>query len=94
MEDSTKKNIRAVNNKPDISYPCEWSYHLIGRDESAIKEAVKQTISDKDYALDNSRQSSKGSFVSMKLIVIVADENERLNLFDSLRLRKAILRIL
>jgi putative lipoic acid-binding regulatory protein len=83
-----------LNQKPKITYPCEWSYHLIGRDENAICEATLNALNGKKHTLAPSRKSSKGGFVSMKLSVIVLDENERLAFFDSLRSHKAILHIL
>ncbi|MDR0747865.1 MAG: DUF493 domain-containing protein [Helicobacteraceae bacterium] len=92
--DVGKINLRDVNAKPKIDYPCEWSYKLIGRVEEALCEAALKALDGKEHTIARSRLSSKGSFVSVQLTVIVQSEEERLNLFDALRSHSAILHIL
>ncbi|MDR2153169.1 MAG: DUF493 domain-containing protein [Helicobacteraceae bacterium] len=94
IQDSINSNACVELQKPHIIYPCEWSYHLIGRDESAVHKAALNALKGKAHTINLSRRSSKGGFVSMKLTAIVSDESERLALFDALRLNEAILHVL
>jgi putative lipoic acid-binding regulatory protein len=83
-----------LNAKPEINYPCEWSYQLIGRGEEEICEAVLNALGSKKHTIARSRRSSKGNFVSMRLTLIVENEDERLSFFNALRSHSAILHIL
>ncbi|MDR2034029.1 MAG: DUF493 domain-containing protein [Helicobacteraceae bacterium] len=80
--------------KPKIDYPCEWSYTLIGREADAIAKSVKTALGAKPYKLEQARQSAKGSFISMRLELIVDCEEERLEFFNALKQEKSIIYIL
>jgi putative lipoic acid-binding regulatory protein len=83
-----------TNVKPKIDYPCEWSYQLIGRDADTIAKAAKTALGDKRFQLEKTRQSAKGSFISMRLELIVDCEEERLGFFNALKQEKSIIYIL
>ncbi len=73
--------------KPDITYPCQWSYRIIGTDEAPIKNSVEALVTSKNYKLESSNKSSSGKYVSMALSLIVDTEDERLTIFNALKMK-------
>lgn len=67
--------------KPEIEYPCEWSYKIIGSDSYAITNEISEILKDHDYQLDVSNHSRTGKFVSFNCSLEVASENERNEIF-------------
>lgn len=80
--------------KPIIEYPTNWEYRLIGKDEHVIKNIVKKILENIDYTLEVSNKSSNGRLVSVKLLLEVKSEEQRLSLFDELEKCPQILKIL
>jgi len=80
--------------KADINYPCQWSYRIIGTDETPIKNSVAALITDKKYTLTSSNKSSGGKYVSMVLSLIVDNEDQRVSLFDALKANNEIKMVL
>ena len=78
--------------KPAITYPCRWSYKLIGHAEAEIRLAVDRSASaqfgdsleSREPRMEQSRTSSGGRFLSFNLTLRVDDEQERLGLFNAL----------
>lgn len=70
--------------KPDIEYPCDWAYTIIGSDEERLQLAAATAVGEVDHELDFSHRSSKGQYVSMKLKVTVESEAHRLDLLQTL----------
>lgn len=67
--------------KPQIDYPCEWQYKIIGESATLIAELVAGHVHEKDYVLTRSNVSSSGRYVSMSLELIVQSEERRLELY-------------
>ncbi|KMQ52503.1 hypothetical protein CHISP_0770 [Chitinispirillum alkaliphilum] len=67
------------NNKQEISYPTEWTYTIIGKDAQAMEKAVNTIIQPGTFSIKKSNSSSKGTYISLnvKLIVFSHDEQER-----------------
>jgi putative lipoic acid-binding regulatory protein len=63
--------------KPEIEYPCEWSYTIIGSNEEALQEAAQQTFSGKSFSIKVSKKSTAGKYISMNITTSVATEEER-----------------
>jgi len=70
--------------KPEIDYPCPWSYRLIGRDEVALRRAVLGIIGGAEHTLVLVNESSAGRYRSLELELVVRDEAHRLGLFEAL----------
>lgn len=83
------KPLPTITGKPDITYPCEWEYRIIGEDEMKVKEAVFE-IAPRKYDLQEKNKSSKGRFVSLHLKIIVNSEEERNQIFSALCKHKEI----
>lgn len=71
--------------RPEIEYPAEWTYTLIGVSEGLVRDAVLEILGERQHELSPSHTSSKGTYHSMSLVVEVRSEADRLGLFDSLR---------
>lgn len=68
--------------KPDITYPCPWTYRLIGADEQRVRSAVLEVIGTETHTLVLARESSAGRYRTLELELVVRDESHRLELFE------------
>jgi putative lipoic acid-binding regulatory protein len=71
--------------KPDIDYPCEWTYQLIGLSRADVRRAVEGILGEVEHTLETSRTSSRGKYCSMRLLVTVDSDYTRVQLFKRLR---------
>ena len=62
------------DKKPEIEYPCEWSYRIIGDDIKKMVEAVENAVEGMEYDLQASNISKKGNYYSINLKVMVDNE--------------------
>lgn len=85
--------MQVIEGRPEILYPCTWSYRLIGESEEAIKLAVFEVIH-KDYTLAPSHQSRSGKYQSFNVETTVENEAERDRIFLSFRDHPAIKMVL
>lgn len=85
---------RFGDEKPDIEYPCAWSYRLIARSAEVIEAAVRRVVGSSDYRLDASNTSATGRYVAVRLTVVVRDEEHRLEIGRRLKADDAILYVL
>ncbi len=74
-----------TQNKPEITYPCEWHYRIIGTVEGPMRKAAESVALGKQYKLIASNQSSGGKYLSLQLTVLVENESERIAIFDALK---------
>lgn len=81
-------------DKPTVTYPCRWSFTLIGTDASAIQESVEACLKSHRYDLTPSNKSRTGKYISLHLETPVASEEERNQLFARLKAAPAIKMIL
>lgn len=72
-------------DKPEIIYPCEWSYRIVGSSEEEIRDGVKAILKDKMYAIEVSNKSGKGTYISLRLVTEVANEAERVTIFEAIK---------
>ena len=69
---------------PLFEYPCPWSYRIIGTSETVIRDLVRELLGDADYEIVLSAWSRTGRYVSLKLTLVVEDEDQRLTLYRRL----------
>ena len=82
-----------LNERPEITYPCPWTYKVIGTDENALRRAVKimltvcldQDSGERAWELSRSRTSGQGKYVSLNLTLTVNSEQERDALYAGLK---------
>ena len=80
--------------KPTVTYPCKWSFTLIGSDAAAVQESVAACLKSHPYDLKPSNKSRTGKYVSLHLETPVASEDERNRLFACLKAAPSIKMIL
>lgn len=71
-------------DRPEITYPCPWTYRIVGTDAEKIRALVADVLIDRTYDLTPSRESRKGNFVSLVLEVAVRDEADRDAIFRAI----------
>lgn len=71
--------------RPDIQYPAWWTYTVIGPDREQLEKAIAEIVEDRSHHVSLSNLSSKGRYVSLTLKLIVVNEAERKDIFESLR---------
>lgn len=76
--------------KPDIEYPCNWSYKIIGTDVDEMIIAVEEIVLNMDYDLTPSNISSNQKYYSLNLRVLVESETVRNLIFQKLEQHTAI----
>jgi len=78
--------------RPEIEYPCEWAYKIIGTNIEKILEAIEIAVSDMKYNITPSNISKKGKYFSLNLLVTVPNETirdiiyQKLNSSDSIKI--------
>jgi len=80
--------------KPEIHYPCQWQYRVIGEDRAAMHQAIATWIPDSASTVCDANVSSGGRYLSLSLEVTVNDEAERLRLYQLLAGHPAIRMVL
>ncbi len=82
------------DRRPQIDYPCRWTYKLIGASAESLGAAAKSVCGLLEHTVNDSRASRGGKYCSVRLEVIVPDEATRLAVFHSLRGHADILMVL
>ncbi|NNK96921.1 MAG: DUF493 domain-containing protein [Desulfobacterales bacterium] len=80
---TAKKNIQdsICHRKPDIAYPCEWEYKVIGTDKSKLEEIIIEACQPTTPSIALSNVSSKGRYYSLNATLRVENEEVRLAIF-------------
>jgi putative lipoic acid-binding regulatory protein len=78
------------NKKPQIDYPCKWSYKIIGENVEKMITAVEEIIIDLEYELTPSNISRKAKYFSLNITVVVPSEIIRDKIFRDLTNHSAI----
>ena len=76
LNDNTKK-------RPEIYYPCEWRYKLIGRDRDKLEACIFDIMAHREYTSSVGNISKNGKFVSMNVSCSVDSEEERNAIFKA-----------
>lgn len=80
------------NQRPQIEYPCQWGFKIIGNDEQSVREGIRECLREclepeqpeRPVQIGGGRTSSGGKYVSVSLSLEVRDEQERNTLFRAL----------
>ena len=62
------------NKRPEIAYPCEWPYKIIGNNVDKILEAIENAVSGLKYDVTSSNISKNGNYYSLNLTLTVPNE--------------------
>lgn len=66
--------LNSNSKKPNIDYPCDWHYKVIGTDVEEMIKVIEQAVEELDYKIASSNVSSKGNYFSISLKVYVTSE--------------------
>ncbi len=69
--------LNSDSQKPEIEYPCEWSYKVIGENVNEMIAVIEKAADGMKYDLQASNISKKGKYKSLNLKVYVEDETAR-----------------
>ncbi len=69
--------------RPDIEYPCEWGYKIIGTSKELLEACVFEVMGERDYHTSKGKSSSKGKFYALTTACEVASEKDRNALFKA-----------
>lgn len=81
-------------DKVELSYPCTWTYKLIGHEKEAIQKAIHEVIIEREHSLEHSNASKTGKYVSMNLELVITNEDERTFIFEALKAHQNIKMVL
>ncbi len=77
--------IKDKKEKLELTYPCSWTYKLIGYEKEAIQKAIHDVISERDHKLNHSKASKSGKYVSMNLEMLIHNDDDRAFIFQALK---------
>jgi len=77
--------------KPEIEYPTNWGYKIIGSDVDEMLKAVEEIIKGLEYEVAPSNVSSNEKYFSLNISVIVSSEFVRDLIFQNLTKHPAII---
>ena len=68
----------SCKQKPEIDYPCNWLYKVIGSDPDLVKKAITEIGGTNLTNMSYSHSSSSGKYHSFNAEIEVIDEQIRL----------------
>ena len=71
------------DKRPEIEYPCEWGYKIIGRDRDALEAVICAIMGERNYTQREGNSSSKGNFHSLNMRCVVQSEEDRNTIFKA-----------
>lgn len=77
------------DQKPEINYPCDWTYKVIGEDEIKIREAIDNLLGAAGK-IKKASSSSKGKYTSLSLVITLQDEAQRNRIYQDLAADPAV----
>ncbi len=80
--------------KPEIQYPCQWEYRIIGEDRAAMHLAITTAVAAAECSINDANVSSSGRYISLSLKITVNNDAERLQLYRFLAGEPAIRMVL
>jgi putative lipoic acid-binding regulatory protein len=80
--------------KPEIDYPCRWQFRLIGEERAAMVEAITTLAGIPADEITEANVSSGGRYLSLKIELVVHDDDERLAYYRLLAAHPAIRMVL
>ena len=78
------------NEKPQIDYPCEWGYKIIGTDRLKLEAVVFEVMGNRDYKQKGGNSSSKGKFHSLSTSCNVTSQEDRDSIFKAFQEHKDV----
>ncbi len=76
--------------KPEINYPCEWGYKIIGRDKAELEAVICEIMGERKHKKKGGNSSSKGKFHSLSTACEVLSEEDRDAIFKAFQEHKDV----
>ena len=86
--------INARDEKLELTYPCSWSYKLIASEREALEQAIRDVIDEREHKLTHSKNSKGGKYISMNLVMLVHNEDDRNFIYEALKQHQNIKMVL
>jgi putative lipoic acid-binding regulatory protein len=67
----------APRERPEIVYPCTWTWVLVGEGESILLGHVEVVLAGVAHEKSVKRQSAQGRYTSIEVTLVVQDEEHR-----------------
>ncbi|MEE2907475.1 MAG: DUF493 domain-containing protein [Planctomycetota bacterium] len=80
--------------KLDLQYPCQWEYRVIGADSEEVMAAITSIMADRPHCCAPGHTSEGGRWCTLVVSLEVADEAERVGLYEALRDNEAVKMVL
>lgn len=65
------------SKRPEIKYPCEWEYKVIGKNVDKLIKAIEKASQNLDYEITPSNISRNENYFSLNLKITVQSETVR-----------------
>lgn len=82
------------NVKPDLPYPCRWTYKIIGEDEEALRSAAAEIVQSRQHSVSLSRRSAHRNYCCLNVEVVVHDDEDRVTIYEALKRHPAVTLVL
>ncbi len=79
-----------ADDRPEILYPCTWTYKVIGEDRDLLEGVITEACSPHPVTISLSHSSSKGKYHSVNAELVVPDETFRLKIYEILKNNSAV----
>lgn len=70
-------NLNEGNQRPEIKYPCQWSFKVIGKDVDNLLSAIEEASYGIDYEVSPSNVSENEKYFSLNFTLQVPNEVTR-----------------
>ncbi|MDM5272437.1 DUF493 domain-containing protein [Sulfurovum sp. zt1-1] len=70
-----------TKEKPQIEYPTQWGFKIIGRDKEALLACIKEVMGEKEHLCSLGNTSKTGKFTTYNASCIVDSQEERDRIF-------------
>jgi putative lipoic acid-binding regulatory protein len=82
------------SKRPNIKYPCNWDYKVIGTNVDEMFKAIEEVVEGFEFKISSSNVSSKGNYFSLNLKVFVTSEEVRDIIFAKLEANEFVKMVL
>lgn len=72
------------DERPEIEYPCTWTYRVIADDVAGTSEAIAAHLGTRPHRLGEGNTSRTGKYASLELELEVFDAADRDEVFAAL----------
>jgi putative lipoic acid-binding regulatory protein len=82
------------SERPELKYPCEWIYKVIGKDVDKLIAAIETASLELDYEVTPSNVSENENYFSLNFKITVPSEAARDIIYQKLNNHKDVIMVL